>query len=219
MREAFFWILSPITQWENSTSQPQESTNAGTDEIEFRNPTAHLVENRFALAPRSPAWCPRDWAWDWAAPVRRPHCPARCPGPPPTCSRAPACASKRLQTSFAAARRRSLHQQGARSRRWMAPGPAGWRAPTWPSPSRMRSSPWPWPQEGGRAGERARELWIRNNKPWLGDALSLSLPSLITQLLKRGSLNMPLEHPFKHIFLCLPSYWPSAILTWAHGTT
>lgn len=64
-----------------------------------------------------------------------------------------------------------------------------------------------------RAGERARELWIRNNKPWLGDALSLSLPSLITQLLKRGSLNMPLEHPFKHIFLCLPSYWPSAILT------
>jgi hypothetical protein len=32
-----------------------------------------------------------------------------------------------------------------------------------------------------RAGARARELWIRNNKkPWLGDArsLSLSLPSL-----------------------------------------
>jgi hypothetical protein len=179
-----------------------QNTNAGTDEIEVRNPTAHLVENRFALAPRSPAWCPRDWAWDWAAPVRRPHCPARCPGPPPTCSRAPACASTRLQTSFAAARRRSPHRQGAQSRRWMAPGPAGWRAPTWPSPSRMRSSPWPWPQEGGRASEGVVD---KKQQEALAGRRSLSLAlSPLSNLLTSQPRRL-----FQHTFgTSLQAYFP-----------
>jgi hypothetical protein len=57
----------------------------------------------------------------------------------------------------------------------MAPGPAGWRAPTWPSPSRMRSSPWPWPQEGGRASEGVVD---KKQQEALAGRRSLSLPSL-----------------------------------------